>query len=99
MTDEEVAIKLQDIDFRCRSNTERLDEVEAKLDDNSEMLATIARIGQRQDYMESDLKEIKQDVKSLTGKPAQRWESIVNTIILGIVGALVATALAVFGLS
>lgn len=99
MTDEEIARKIQEVDDRSRSNTKRLNEVELKLQDNSKMLENIARISQRQDDMESDLKEIKSDVKMLTGKPAQRWESIVNTIILGIVGALVAAALAVFGLN
>ena len=99
MTDEEIARKIQEVDDRSRSNTIRLNEVEQKLQDNSVMLENIARISQRQDDMESDLKEIKSDVKMLTVKPAQRWESIVNTIILGIVGALVAAALAVFGLN
>ena len=99
MTDEEIARKIQEVDDRSRSNTIRLNEVEQKLQDNSVMLENIAHISQRQDDMESDLKEIKSDVKMLTVKPAQRWESIVNTIILGIVGALVAAALAVFGLN
>lgn len=48
--------------------------------------------------METDLKEIKNDVKTLTSKPAQRWDTIINTIVTGLVGALVAAALVVFGL-
>lgn len=98
MTDEEIARKIQEVDDRSRSNTKRLNEVELKLQDNSKMLENIARISQRQDDMETDLKEIKNDVKTLTSKPAQRWDTIINTIVTGVVGALVAAALVVFGL-
>lgn len=98
MTDEEIARKIQEVDDRSRSNTKRLNEVELKLQDNSKMLENIARISQRQDDMETDLKEIKNDVKTLTSKPAQRWDTIINTIVTGLVGALVAAALVVFGL-
>lgn len=98
MTDEEIARKIQEVDDRSRSNTKRLNEVELKLQDNSKMLENIARISQRQDDMETDLKEIKNDVKTLTSKPAQRWDTIINTIVTGVVGALVAAALMVFGL-
>ena len=98
MTDEEIACKIQEVDDRSRSNTKRLNEVELKLQDNSKMLENIARISQRQDDMETDLKEIKNDVKTLTSKPAQRWDTIINTIVTGVVGALVAAALVVFGL-
>ena len=99
MTDEEITRKFQDVDNRVSSNTARIDALEAKSDGYSQMLASIARIGQRQDDMDADLKEIKSDVKTLTEKPARRWDSIVSNVILAVVGALVAPALAVFGLS
>ena len=89
MTTEELALKVQRVDDRSKSNTHRLDEVEKKLADNDEMLASIARLDQRQKDMDTDVKEIKADVKVLAGKPAKRWESVVDKAILAAVTALV----------
>ncbi len=89
MTNEELTLKVQRVDDRSKSNTHRLDEVEKKLEDNEQMLASIARLDQRQKDMDTDVKEIKADVKALAGKPAQRWESVVDKAILAAVTALV----------
>lgn len=99
MTTEELAIKVQHIDDRARSNSHRLDEVESQLADNRDMLATIARLDQKQTDMDKDIKEIKTDVKSIAGKSGKRWESIVDKTLLGIVAALVAYALSQIGIS
>ena len=40
--------------------------------------------------MDTDLKEIKGDVKNIILKPAKRWDSIVEKAILAAVGVLVA---------
>ncbi len=89
MTNEELALKVQRVDDRSKSNAHRLDEVEKKLEDNEQMLASIARLDQRQKDMDTDVKEIKADVKALAGKPAKRWESVVDKAILAAVTALV----------
>ena len=89
MTNEELALKVQRVDDRSKSNAHRLDEVEKKLADNDEMLASIARLDQRQKDMDTDVKEIKADVKALAGKPAKRWENIVDKALTAIVAALV----------
>ena len=39
--------------------------------------------------MDTDVKEIKADVKALAGKPAKRWESIVDKALMAVVTALV----------
>ena len=89
MTNEELAVKVQRVDDRSRSNSHRLDEVEKKLADNDEMLASIARLDQRQKDMDTDVKEIKADVKSLAGKPAKRWETVVDKALMAAVTAIV----------
>ena len=95
---EEMAIKVQRIDDRSKSNTHRLDEVEKKLEDNEKMLASIARLDQRQKDMDTDVKEIKADVKALAGKPAKRWESIVDKALMAAVTAIVGYVLIKLGL-
>lgn len=89
MTAEELALKVQRNEDRSKSNTRRLDEVEKKLADNDEMLASIARLDQRQKDMDTDVKEIKADVKALAGKPAKRWETIVDKALMAAVTAIV----------
>lgn len=98
MTTEEMAIKVQRNEDRSKSNTHRLDEVEKKLEDNEKMLASIARLDQRQKDMDTDVKEIKADVKALAGKPAKRWESIVDKALMAAVTAIVGYVLIKLGL-
>ena len=99
MTNEELAVKVQRVDDRSRSNSHRLDEVEKKLTDNEKMLASIARLDQRQKDMDTDVKEIKADVKALAGKPAKRWEAIVEKALMAAVTAIVGYVLIKLGLS
>ena len=98
MTNAELAVKVQQVEDRSKSNAHRLDEVEKKLADNDEMLASIARLDQRQKDMDTDVKEIKTDVKALAGKPAKRWESVVDKAILAVVTALVGYVIVRIGL-
>ena len=62
------------------------------------MLASIARLDQRQKDMDTDVKEIKADVKALAGKPAKRWESIVDKALMAAVTAIVGYVLIKLGL-
>lgn len=98
MTNEELAVKVQRVDDRSKSNAHRLDEVEKKLADNDEMLASIARLDQRQKDMDTDVKEIKADVKALAGKPAKRWESVVDKALLTVIAAIVGYIVVKLGL-
>ncbi len=98
MTNAELAVKVQQVEDRSKTNAHRLDEVEKKLADNDEMLASIARLDQRQKDMDTDVKEIKTDVKALAGKPAKRWESVVDKVLMAVVTALVGYVLVRIGL-
>ncbi|MBQ8208786.1 MAG: hypothetical protein IJZ89_08650 [Clostridia bacterium] len=90
MTHEEMAVKIQQVEDRSKSNTKRLDEIDKKLEDNDQMLASIARLDQRQKDMDGDIKEIKTDVKSLTGKAGKRWDSVIEKTLLTVVAIIVA---------
>lgn len=98
MENVEIIKQLTEVDQRSRSNVHRLDKVEEKLADNEKMLASLSAMAQRQDTMDGDIKEIKADVKTLTSKPAKRWESVVEKVILAVVAAIVGVALAHLGL-
>lgn len=95
---QELAIRLGEVESRSKSNTHRLDKVEEKLENNERMINNIAVMAQRQDAMDSDIKEIKTDVKSLASKPAKRWESTIAAVISAIIGGVVTFALVKIGI-
>lgn len=99
MSEQDIAVKLAEVDQRSRSNTHRLEQVEKKLEDNEQLLTNVALIAQKQNALESDVQEIKSDVKTLTAKPGKRWESVVEKVILTIVAAGLTYLIAYLGLS
>lgn len=98
MTVEEIAVRVQQVEDRSKSNSHRLSDVEKKLADNDQMLASIARLDQKQTDMDKDIKEIKSDVKTIAEKPGKRWDAVVDKVLLAIVAALVCYALSQIGL-
>ena len=57
-----------------------------------EVLAT------KQETIESNVNEIKADVKTLKALPASRWEGLIKAAVTAIVSCLVGYALALAGL-
>ncbi len=85
--------RLSRVEDRTKSNTHRLDEVEKRQEDITELVRSVSAIAQKQTDMDADMKEIKADVKVLTAKPARRWESIVEKALLTAVAGLVSWVL------
>jgi hypothetical protein len=90
--------RLTVVEDRSKSNTHRLDELEKRQDDLDELVGTVKVLAVREENVETDVKEIKADVKSLTSKPGQRWESLVSQIITIVIAAVAGFVLAKFGL-
>lgn len=90
--------RLTVVEDRSKSNSHRLDEVEKRQDKLEELVGSVKVLATKQVSVEADVKEIKSDVKNLTSKPAKRWESVVEKLILTVVGAVALFFLAKFGL-
>lgn len=90
--------RLTEVEARSKSNAHRLEEVERKQDDLTELVGTVKVLATREEQVESDVKEIKNDVKTLTSKPGKKWESLVSQIITLVVAAVVGFILAKIGL-
>lgn len=90
--------RLTEVEERSKSNQHRLDDVEAKQNEYGELVSSIKELAVREQHMENDVKEIKTDVKNLTGKSGKKWEAVVDKGITAIVTALAAYFLAKFGL-
>jgi seryl-tRNA synthetase len=90
--------RLTEVEARSKSNAHRLEEVEKKQDDLSELVGTVKVLATKEAQVEADVKEIKDDVKSLANKPGKRWELIVVEVIKLLVVATLGFILAKFGL-
>ena len=90
--------RLTEVEQRSLSNSHRLKEVEKKQDDLSELVVTVGKLATREETVESDVKEIKTDIKTLVSKPGKRWDSMVSQIITLVVAAVVGFVLAKIGL-
>lgn len=83
--------RLTDVEARSKSNTKRLDDLET-------LAKSVATLAEREARMETDVQEIKADVKTLAAKPGKKWESMEEKILVTIVGALAGFLLAQLGI-
>ncbi len=88
MTTDELAVQLNDVENRAKSNSHRIDQIQKKQDALDQLASVMA--GQQKDieHINRDVKEIKGDVKSLMDLPGKRWNEIVSAVVVAIAGAL-----------
>lgn len=96
MNQEEMAVKLAEVEQRCKSNTHRINSQTEQLTALNRMATAIEVMATKQTSQAEKIDEIKESVDGLTTKvetieqkPAKRWDGIVDKIIYGIVGAFV----------
>ena len=98
MTNEQIGAALASVESRAKSNTHRLDEMERRQNDLEELVSSVKVLAVRQETVEADVKEIKNDVKFLSGKSARRWDGAVDRICWAVLSALTAFLLAKIGI-
>lgn len=89
--------RLTEIEERSKSNSHRIDLLEKRQDNLDELVGTVKVLAVREENVETDVKEIKSDVKSLTGKSGKLWDGMVEKIIMIIVAAVIGFVLAKIG--
>jgi hypothetical protein len=99
MIQEDYICILKETEARSKSNTDRISKLEGRQDNLDKLVTTVGILANKQNNIEDDVKEIKADVKCLTEKPGKRWDSVVQSVILLVVGAFVGYLLMRLGLS
>lgn len=102
---ESLEVQVAEINQRARSNTRRIEKLEQNTDALHELTLAVREMVVKQDYTASQLDSITKKVDGIDSrmdaveqKPGKRWEGVVEKIIAGVVGALVAiAAAAIFG--
>lgn len=82
------------IDARSKSNTHRINELQEHQTALDRLATSVEVLATKQETVEGDVKEIKEDVKGMTGKAGKRWDSLVDKALAALVGAFIAWFLA-----
>jgi outer membrane murein-binding lipoprotein Lpp len=97
--DDGIRALVASIEARCKSNTHRIDDLEADNKALHQLATSVEVLATKQEAIESNVQEIKTDVKALKAVPGSKWEALVKTILTALAGGLVAYALFRLGLS
>lgn len=90
--------RLTEVEERSKSNTHRLDAVEKRQNDLDKLANSVSLLAEREERVESDVKEIKCDVKTLAEKPGKRYDSLVDKVVWAVLAAVIAFFLGRIGL-
>ena len=97
--DDGIQAQIAEIEARSKSNTHRIDDLEADNKALHQLATSVEVLATKQEAIEANVSEIKDDVKSLKAIPGGKWEALVKTILTALAGGLVAYALFRLGLS
>ena len=75
------------IESRCKSNTHRINELQEHQTALDRLATSVEVLATKQETVEGDVKEIKEDVKAFTGK---RGDSLVDKALAALAGAFIA---------
>ena len=93
MTEQEMSVRLTETVSRAKSNTRRIEKLERRQDDLDKLAAAVEVLASREQSMETDVKEIKADVKTITQKSGKRWDAMLDRVLYALIGAAVSLLL------
>ena len=96
--DDGMQAKIAEIEARSKSNAHRIDDLEADNKALHQLATSVEVLATKQETIEANVTEIKEDVKSLKALPAGRWEALIKAVLTAVVAGLVGFALAYAGL-
>ena len=96
--DDGIQAQIAEIEQRSKSNTHRINDLEADNKALHQLATSVEVLATKQETIEANISEIKDDVKSLKAIPGGKWEALVKAVVTAIVGALVGFALAHAGI-
>lgn len=96
--DDGIQAQIASVEARCKSNSHRIDELEADNRALHQLATSVEVLATKQEAIEENVNEIKADVKSIKALPGSRWEAVVKGVITAILAGLIGFALAKLGL-
>ncbi len=87
---EAIEVKVAEIEQRCKANTKRIDKLEDQQESLRSIATSVAVVAERTDNISQKVDKIDAKVDMLENVPAGRWNGLVEKLIFGAAGALVA---------
>ena len=97
MNIEEVALKLQETTDRSIRNEGRIKKLEGENAVLHQLATSVAVMAEQMKTMNTSVSTLTSEVEELKEKPGKRWDSLIDKIIWGIAGAVLAFILAQIG--
>ena len=89
MTEQEISVKLTETEQRAKSNTHRIEKLEQQQKDLNKLVTAVEVLASREKGVETDVKEIKADVKTITQKGGKRWDAMIDRVLYVLIGAAI----------
>ena len=94
MDTEQLAVKLQKTDDRSLRNEGRIKKLETENEVLHQLATSVAVMAEQMKTMNKSVTTLTGEVEELKEKPGKRWDNLVNNIIWGVAGAVLAYLLA-----
>jgi hypothetical protein len=98
MDNEQIALKLQETTDRSLRNEGRIEKLEEENNVLHKLATSVAVMAEQMKTLNKSVAALTGDVEEMKEKPAKRWDGIVDKIVWGVVGAVLAYFLAQIGL-
>lgn len=98
MEPEDIAVKLEAVDQRTRSNTHRIDDLEQDHKALNRLATAVEVMATKQASMGESVDKLTDKVATLEAEPGKRWKFVVEKAIYFVVAAVMGFVLARAGL-
>lgn len=94
MTNEEIALRLQETTDRSVRNEGRIKKLEGEHEVLHQLATSVAVMAQQMENMNGSVEALSSKVDTLEGKPGKRWDGLVDKLIYAAAGAFLAWVIA-----
>lgn len=82
-----MSLRLAEAEQRARANTRRIEKLEQQQENLNKLVTAVEVLAAREKGVETDVKEIKADVKTMTQKSGRRWDAMIDRVLYVLIGA------------
>lgn len=98
MNIEDIALKLQETTDRSTRNEGRIKKLESESAVLHKLATSVAVMAEQLKTMNTSVLTLTTEVEELKEKPGKRWDNLIDKVIWGVAGAVLAYILASIGL-
>lgn len=98
MNIEDVALKLQETTDRSIRNEGRIKKLEEENGTLHSLATSVAVMAEQMKQMNKSVTTLTEEMEEMKEKPGKRWDSLIDKIIWGVAGAILAYFLSQIGL-